>query len=150
MPAHRINDLLARSGELRALSDQARRLAEVQQVLLEAVPSSLVNATRVKQIRAGTLLVLAENPAVAAKLRQLAPRLLLHVQKRKIQVTGIQVEVQVAMPHIGPEARSGRDLSRTAVSELEGLADTLRESPLKSALERLVRRRKRVANDTPR
>jgi len=144
MSARKISDLLAHSGELRALSGRARRLAELQQVLLEVVPSSLVNATRVKTLRAGTLVVLAGNAAVAAKLRQLAPRLLLHVQKQEIEVTGIQVEVQVAAPQgISARTASGRDLSLTAVSALEGLAGTLRESPLKGALDRLVRRRKR-------
>lgn len=151
MSARKISDLLAHSGELRALSGRARRLAELQQVLLEVVPSSLVNATRVKTLRAGTLVVLAGNAAVAAKLRQLAPRLLRHVQKQEIEVTGIQVEVQVAAPQ-GISARtasSGRDLSLTAVSALEGLAGTLRESPLKGALDRLVRRRKRGAGGKP-
>lgn len=146
MSARKISDLLAHSGELRALSGRARRLAELQQVLLEVVPSSLINATRVKTLRAGTLVVLAGNAAVAAKLRQLAPRLLLHVQKQGIEVTGIQVEVQVAAPQgISAQTASGRDLSLTAVSALEGLAGTLRESPLKGALDRLVRRRKRGA-----
>jgi len=150
MPAHKIGDLLAQTGELRALSRQARRLAELQQVLLEAVPPPLTKATRVRNFRAGTLFVLAANAAVAAKLRQLAPRLLLHVQKREIQVTGIHVEVQVA----APQAASGdtvpaRDLSLTAISTIEKLAETLKESPLKTALTRLVRRRKGVANGTP-
>jgi hypothetical protein len=146
MPARKISDLLAHSGELRALSGKARRLAELQQVLLEAVPSSLIHATRIKTLRAGTLVVLAGNAAVAAKLRQLAPRLLRHVQERENQVTGIQVEVQVAMQQsFSAQTGSGRDLSLTALRSLEGLAGTLKESPLKGALDRLVQRRKRGA-----
>ena len=118
-------------------------------MLLEAVPPPLAHATRVKNFRAGTLFILADNGAVAAKLRQLAPRLLMFVRKRKNEVTGIQVEVQVAMPQIGPaNAATGRDLSLTTVRDLERLAEALKASPLKSALDRLVRRRKRVANDT--
>jgi hypothetical protein len=145
MPARKIGDLLAQSGELRALSGQARRMAELQQVLLEAVPSSLIHATRVKSLRAGTLTVSAGNAAVAAKLRHLAPRLLRHVQERENEVTGIQVEVQVAMPQrISAQAGSGRDLSLTAVRSFEGLAGTLKDSPLKGALDRLVQRRKRA------
>jgi len=153
MPSHKLGDLLAQSGELSALSRQARRLAELQQVLLTAVPPPLTKFTRVKSLRAGTLFLLADNSAVAAKLRQLAPTLLLHVRKREIEVTGIQVEVQVAAPQPGAAgaagAQSGRDLSPTAIKALDGLVETLNESPLKTALTRLVRRRKSVKKDTP-
>ena len=150
MPAHKLGDLLAQSGELSALSLRARRLAELQQVLLTAVPPPLAQFTRVKSLRAGTLFLLADNSAVAAKLRQLAPTLLLHVRKREIEVTGIQVEVQVAAPQPrSAGAQAGRDLSLTAVNTLDGLAEALNESPLKTALTRLVRRRKGVKKDTP-
>ena len=134
MPAHKVGDLIARTGELRALSHQARRLTEVQQVLLEAVPFPLARAIRVKNFRAGTLFVLASNSAVAAKLRQLAPTLLRHVRKRFIEVTGIQVEVQVAEQQKACPDKPVRDLSLAAVSAIDGLAGTLKESPLKAAL----------------
>ena len=149
MPAHKLGEVLAQSGELSAFSRQARRLAELQQVLLEAVPTPLAKSTRVKSLRAGTLFLLADNSAVAAKLRQLAPTLLLHVRKREIEVTGIQVEVQVAAQQPGSSGtQSGRDLSLTAVNTLDGLAEALNESPLKTALTRLVRRRKGVKKGT--
>ena len=145
MPARKIEEVLARSGELRAISGQTQRLAKLQQVLLEALPSPLNRSARVSTFRAGRLVVLADNAAVAAKLRQLAPRLLRVVQERENQVTGIHVDVQVAVP----QSKSGkvphrRDLSLTAVSAFEGLAGTLKDSPLKGALERLLQRRKRV------
>src|SRR5262245_25615651 len=145
MPARKIDEVLARSGELRALSVQAQRLAELQQVLHEAVPSSLVHSARVSTFRAGRLVVLADNAAVAAKLKQLAPRLLRHLQERGNQVTGIQVEVQVAVPQrVSGTAPGERDLSLTTVRSLEGLAGTLKASPLKVALDRMVQRRKRA------
>jgi hypothetical protein len=145
MPARKIHEVLARSGELRALSAQAQRLAQLQQVLLEALPSPLDRSARVSTLRAGRLVVLADNAAVAAKLRQLAPRLLRHLQERENQVTGIQIEVQVAVPQRPSNTGSSeRDLSLAAVRVLEGLAGTLKESPLKGALERMVHRRKRT------
>lgn len=145
MPARKIDELLARSGELRALSAQAQRLAELQQVLHEAVPSSLISSARVSTFRAGRLVVLADNAAVAAKLRQLAPRLLRFIQERENEVTGIQIDVQVAVPQRdSAKSPSGRDLSLTAIGSLEGLAGTLKDSPLKGALERMVQRRKRA------
>lgn len=149
MPAHKVGDLIARTGELRTLSHQARRLTEVQQVLLEAVPSPLARAIRVKNFRAGTLFVLAANAAVAAKLKQLAPTLLLHVRKRVIEVTGIKVEVQVAEQQKACPDKPVRDLSLAAVSAIDKLAGTLKESPLKAALTRMVLRRKNVNKGTP-
>ena len=149
MPAHKVGDLIARTGELRTLSHQARRLTEVQQVLLEAVPSPLARAIRVKNFRAGTLFVLAANAAVAAKLKQLAPTLLLHVRKRVIEVTGIKVEVQVAEQKKACPDKPVRDLSLAAVSAIDELAGTLKESPLKVALTRMVLRRKNVNKGTP-
>jgi hypothetical protein len=147
VPARRLSDLITHSSELRALSGQARRMAELQQVLLEAVPTSLIHATRVKSFRAGMLTVVAGNAAVVAKLKQLAPRLLRHVQERESQVTGIHIEVQVAVPQrVSVTDPSNRDLSLTTILSLEGLAGTLKESALKGAVERLVQRRKRTTH----
>ena len=143
MPARKIADLLAAPGELAALSRHARRLVELQQVLSETIPSTLSKAIRIKNCRSGMLFVLADNPAVAAKLRQLAPRLLFHVQKRESEVTGIHIEVQVK----SPEVRTGHDVTKRelpadAIKEFGTLADTLAASPLKSTLTRLVARRR--------
>lgn len=145
MPTRRIGNLLASSDELQALSRQAQRLAELQQVLFEAVPPALSKATRVKNHRGGTLILLADNAAVAAKLRQLAPRLLLHLQIRTVEVTGIRVEVQVKAPQIS----TGNDVTKRvlptdAVKDFGKLSDALPASPLKSALTRLVARRRSV------
>ena len=145
MPTRRIGNLLASSGELQALSRQAQRLAELQQVLFEAVPPALSKATRVKNYRGGTLALLADNSAVAAKLRQLAPRLLLHLQVRAAEVTGIRVEVQVKAPQINPGSdATKRVLPTDAVKNFGKLSDALPPSPLKSALSRLVARRRNV------
>jgi hypothetical protein len=65
------------------------------------------------------------------------------MQERENQVTGIHIEVQVAVPQREfAKTPSGRDLSLTAIRSLEGLAGTLKDSPLKAALDRMVRRRK--------
>jgi len=144
MPAHKIGDLLLQSGELRALSRRAQHLAELQRAVLDAIPRPLTSATRVKSLRSGTLFVAADNAAAAAKLRQLAPRLLEHLQKREFQVTGIRIEVQVAMPQIGPGNSSRkRALNTRAIADFERLAYALKDSPLKHAVTRLVQRHKR-------
>lgn len=148
MPAHKVGALIAQTRELRVLSHHARRLSELQQVLLEFVPFPLSRAIRVRNFRAGTLFVLASNAAVAAKLRQLAPTLLRHVRKRELEVTGIHVEVQVAEQQKPCLDKAVRDLSRRTVEDLDRLAGTLKDSPLKAAICLMVRRRKPVRGGT--
>src|SRR4029079_3611242 len=94
VPPQKIGALLG-AGELRALSRKARRLMELQQVFLDSAPSSLSRASRVQDYQTGILFLSAENAAVATKLRQLAPSLLLKIRKRDAEVTGIKIAVQV-------------------------------------------------------
>lgn len=142
MPVQKIGDVIANSGNLTALARHARRLSDLQQLLLEATPFALAAASRVTDLRAGTLVLLADNAAVAAKLRQLAPRLLKHVQKQQAEVTGIRVDVQVKTHKIKAEDEvTKRPLPAEAIKDLGGLAETLSPSPLKSALDRLLARR---------
>jgi len=142
VPVQKIGDVIARSGGLEALARHARRLSDLQVLLLEATPSELAAATRVTDLKAGTLIVLADNPAVAAKLRQLVPRLLKHVQKQQPEITGIRVGVQVKTHKINVEHEVTKPpLPPEAIKDLGELADALPPSSLKSALARLVARR---------
>jgi hypothetical protein len=142
VPAQKIGDVIAHSGNLTALARHARRLSALQQLLLEASPSELAAASRVTDLRAGTLVVLADNAAVAAKLRQLAPRLLKHLQKQQTEVTGIRVDVQVKTHRIKAEDDVTKPtLPPEAIKDLGGLAEALPPSPIKSALVRLLARR---------
>lgn len=142
MPVQKIGDVIARSGGLEALARHARRLSDLQMLLIEATPSELAAATRVTDLKAGTLVVLADNPAVAAKLRQLAPRLLKHVQKQQPQITGIRVGVQVKTHKINAEHEvTKRPLPPEAIKDLGELAEALPPSSLKSALAQLLARR---------
>ncbi|HXF66887.1 MAG TPA: DciA family protein [Burkholderiales bacterium] len=143
MPVQKIGDVIASSGALAALSRQAQRLRDLQQLLSEALPPALAAASRVKNLKAGTLVIRADHSAAAAKLRQLAPRLLAHIRKRVTEVTGIRVEVQAKAG--SREFRSGitsRALPVDAIEDFERLARALPDSPLRSALARLLARRR--------
>jgi hypothetical protein len=141
VPVHKIGDVIATSGNLRSLAQLARRLEDLQHLLFEAVPPALAAASRVSNLKSGLLVISADNAAVAAKLRQLAPRLLSHLEKARIQVTGIRVDVQVKAHKIKAEDEvTGRALPADAIREFSGLAARLPPSPLKSALTRLARR----------
>ena len=144
MTAHKLSAIVAQSGEFKALSRRVQRLAEIERLLFETVPLALSKAARLNGIRAGVLLVSTDNSAAAAKLRQLAPRLLMHVTEREPKVTGIRVDVQ---PLAGPAAavRSEKQaMGPEVVAQISRLAASLPESSLKTALARMAGRRRRT------
>jgi hypothetical protein len=143
VPVQKIGDVIANSSNLKSLTRQAQRLRDLEHLLFEATPLALARASRVTNLKSGTLVVAADNAAIAAKLRQLAPRLLLHMAKQGFEVTGIQIEVQVKPHKIKAEDEvTKRSLPADAIQEFERLSGRLPPSPLKSALARLVSRRR--------
>lgn len=104
-------------------------------------PPSLLRSSHVAQIEDKTLILAANNGAVAAKLRQLTPELIRQLELQGCEVTGIQVRVQVTLPSTAP-APQPSTLSEKGKQQLSNLAATLSDSPLKSALQRLAENKK--------
>lgn len=143
MPALKIDALLD-APELAALSRKARRLAQLQARYARCAPPPLVRASRVADCRAGTLLIVADNAAVAGKLRQLVPSLLSKMRKREAEVTGIKIGVQVKEVAEDDGARPRLEHARIEnIDVFRALADTLQQSPLKSAVMALMARHRR-------
>jgi hypothetical protein len=141
MPLNTIGKLLGTTEALKALSARTRRLRELQTLYVRSAPRDLASSSRVKSFRAGTLVISADNAAVAAKLKQLAPRVLVSIREIEGEVTGIRIEVQVSGGQ--PEARrkspkSG--LPPEAIKKFGELAESVGNEDLKAALGRLVRR----------
>jgi hypothetical protein len=140
VPARKIGALLD-APELKSLARKAQRLAELRSAFLNSAPAPLCQASRVRDYRAGTLYLSADNAAVATKLRQLAPSLLLSIRKRAPEVTGIKIAVQVREVTPRPTGRSRAHAGGIENVEIfRALAEKLPESPLKAAVSRLVRR----------
>lgn len=98
MPLRDIRHLIGASSELEAVRKKAQRQAALQRAFIDYTPvelADLTRASRVGYIKAGTLYLLADHAAVAAKLRQLLPRLLPLFSKFDDEITGIKVQVQV-------------------------------------------------------
>ncbi len=81
----------------------------------------------------------ADNSAIAAKLRQLAPQILLRIQEDNAEVTGILVKVQVSQPMVRRRLPM-RAMGETGARQIAELASTLDNSPLKRSLLRLIKR----------
>lgn len=137
----RLESLLRSSPELRDLSGQAKDLLQLQKIWEQAVPDALRPFTRAGGFKHRRITVFADNGAVAAKLKLQSASLLKILQNKGLEVTSIRVEVQVqsrrpAQPGIE------RHISPQASSSLENLADQLPDSPLRTALRRLAKRRR--------
>jgi hypothetical protein len=144
--SQRLNSYFANSRELRQLAHTARELAALQQHYRRIVPPPLLGASRVQQFERQTLTLAADNAAVAAKLRQLAPQLALQLCQMGVEVTGIQVRVQVGAPPDSPAAVH-RTLGAAGRQQMARLADKLPESPLKNAVQRLAALKHRGTSD---
>jgi len=124
--------------ELQALNRELRQLAALQSVLTEVLPGDLAAATQVALVKAGELILSADNGAVAAKLRQIAPRILVFLRQRGFEITGIRLQVQVRVRD-NPLPQKQISLSSNARSAIDLLSERLDASPLRTALKRLGR-----------
>jgi len=141
MATEPISKLLG-SPELQPLAARLEDIKRLQRRYRAIAPESLVEASRVCAIDGTVVVVCAANGAVAAALRQIAPRLLEGLRgshksaKPSVDqdITSIRIEVQVTIPQRKriPVARG--EVPREKLGEV---ADRLADSPLKQTLERM-------------
>ena len=140
MTARSLQELLAAGDSLARLSAHAQRLLQFQRLLEAALPEALRPHARVANFRLGKLFIHAANGAVAAKIRQLGPRLASDLSLREAKLTQIEVRVQARNPSqpLPPHERP----SMPGLKQKQGLTALANrlpgESPLKDALERLL------------
>lgn len=139
MASNRIGALIGQLPELQAISRRTARTLALQAALKDALTANLAAATSITVSNAGELLFFADNGAMAAKLKQLAPRVRALLRQRGIEVTGVRVQVQVGLRH-NPLQQKRISISETAGIAVMDLARRLGNSPLGQALERLGRR----------
>ena len=125
-----------------ALLPQAERLIELRRIYSELVPQQLLRSSSIVNYKRQTVVIFAENNAIAAKLKLLSPRLVNDFSKRGVEVTGIHLEVQ---PRENPKKEplpKHAKLSAAGAESLEALARRLPDSRLKQALTGMVEREK--------
>jgi hypothetical protein len=133
-------DSLLGADELRTLAAGAKRIRALEHLYRTAAPRELAAASRVKNCKAGTLVVVADSAAVAAKLRQMTGRLLAAIRKSAAEIEAIRIEVRVDGAAYEGRPDSGKAvLSRDAVSKFAALAKRAPEGSLKTALADLVK-----------
>ena len=145
MPLRDIRHLIGASGELEALRKKAQRQAALQRAYVDYTPvefADLTRASRVGYIKAGTLYLLADHAAVAAKLRHLLPRLLPLFSKLEGEITGIKVQVQVKAPAQVLRVNLKKNvLPIEFIKNFDKLSHTVSNPELKLAITNLVQKR---------
>jgi hypothetical protein len=140
MSEKRVGLLIDTLPELQALNREIRQLMAMQSVLAEVLPGNLATSASVALVKAGEMILFADNGAVAAKLRQMAPRILISLRQRGYEITGIRLQVQVSIRD-NPLPQKQISLSAEARNAIDLLSERLKASPLKAALKHLGRHR---------
>ncbi len=142
MAARSLDAYLNSADGLARLSAHAGRLVKLQRVFEEIAPSHLAASSHVANFKLGKVVIHADSGAVAAKLRQMLPSLVDEFSLKGAEVTEIRVIVQPSYAATQHKSRgkSSASVGVTAKVDLQRLADELPgDSPLKEALERLVK-----------
>lgn len=140
MHAKTLGAILDEANGINSLIPQAKRLLELRQLLSEALPAGLAPYCSVANWRPGRLVILAENSAIAAKLKLLRPTLGDHYLKRGIEVTVIDIRVQPA-EFTDRKRRKSATLSAAAADSLSRLAIQLPDSELKTTIAEIAKRK---------
>lgn len=141
MTARSLQEHLASGDSMARLAAHAQRLLQFQRLLEAALPEALRPHARVANFRLGKLFIHAANGAVAAKIRQFGPRLASDLSNKDAKVTQIEVRVQARNP--APAQFPHERPALPGLKQKQGLTELAHqlpsESPLKGALERLLR-----------
>lgn len=139
MQARTLDHYLNADESMARLAAHAGRLLKLQRLFEEVVPANLAKTCRIANFKAGVIIIHAENGAVAAKLRQLAPTLNDDFRARAVEVTEIRIKVQpldVAPQYKSPpEAAVLGAAGRTSIARL---ADSLPDGSLRESLARFI------------
>ncbi len=143
MPTRKFSALIVETAGLSALNRATQRISALQRLYTVCAPPELSQASRVVGDHDGMLVIAADNGAIAAKLKQIMPRLLKNLQKQRAQITGIRIQVQVSRPRPAARAHTEKPaLPIDLIDDFEKLSNQVRDPGLRSALARFAARRR--------
>ncbi len=139
-------DFLKRHEGAAGLLPAAERIARLESDLFAAMPASLRADCAVTDVDDATVVLRVASASVAAKLRQTLPRLRDALVARGWHVDGIRVRVK-PRPSLADDAPGWKSpvqpsISATGLDAFESLGQGLEDTPLRAAIDRLVRRRR--------
>lgn len=132
-----LNFFLNASPTLRKLVSQATQLMDTERTFRATAPQALARHCRVAGLEHGILMIISDNGAIAAKLKQQQSTLLINLQKRGLKISSIRIRVH-PVQRAAPAVAKGAALGPQAVATLQDLAQHLDDSPLKKALQAMI------------
>lgn len=142
MTIQKLGSFFSVAPELQQVYIQANHLRLLQQVFRDHLPAGMAMACGVSSIRQGVLTVHADNGAMALKLKQMAPTLLLPIQERDASILSVRIIVQIKDRNQARK-RNKPHLGASGCNILAEFAQNLQDTPLKSAISTMVQRHKR-------
>ncbi|CAN0618350.1 conserved protein of unknown function [Burkholderia multivorans] len=133
------SEVLRRTDAFAALRAGVEQVAALQRDLSALLPDYLANHVEPGFIKEGVLTLFAAHNALAARLRQVEPRLLADLQQRGWPVATLRVRVRPQAAPEPPHVKEAR-MSPAGATALRELADSLEPSPLQAALARMAAR----------
>ena len=145
MAARKINFYL---GSLRLAPEHQRlfshteKLTAMQQVFMKIAPPQLAQHCALGALVEGDLTIYAGSGAIAAKLRQMLPSLLLKFRARGYEVTAIRIAVQANYNSITDTQKVAKrlEIGQAGLESLSDLVSALPASPLRTAVAHLLKR----------
>lgn len=140
MTARKLNAFfITPASPLNRLALAAQQLNSISRIWETVAPIGLALFCRVGRLDDGVLTLLADNGAIASKIKQQLPSLLDKLQQRGCEITGIRIDVQVKIPLPERTTPPKQAISPKSLASLERLDAELEESPLKEALTNLIK-----------
>ncbi len=162
-----VRSLLHESPVLLPVFSKLAEIAALNKTFHAAIPATLHTSCRVTHIDDSTAIISAASGAVASKIKQLLPQILAHFpqiqpspsadaatktknaqnRQRDQELTGFRVEVQPAMSNAWPKnpgkpVEPRQEIPQDALLSLSG---RLHDSPLKTAVETMIKQREKAA-----
>ena len=138
-------EFLRRDDGTAGLMPAAQRILQLRQDVQALLPASLRDTCEVSGFNDECVTVRASSAGAAAKLRQTLPRLQDGLLDRGWKVGAIRVRVQPGGASVVPTAWTAPSQAAIPLSGIAAFAtlnESLEASPLKAAVERLLRRRR--------
>lgn len=141
MRPQRLARILSADGELQPLLAKADELRALSGLVHRFLSADLAGGARVVNFKDSQLTLAATDSATAAKLKLLAPSLVRFLAEGRWQVNSVSVRVQPSRLRGALPVRKDVEFSTPAMDALCKLHASMRPSPAREALGRLLRRR---------
>ncbi|MAL00738.1 MAG: flagellar hook-length control protein FliK [Alcaligenaceae bacterium] len=136
-------DWLGQSRQSADVLATARRMIEMEHIISQALPGNLAMACRVARVDHQDLTLAVPSAAHAAKLRQLAPRIVQRLGQHGWNINQLQVKVQAGLNQYATNLSRKKEvnpLDEQALTSFEELYSNTPPGPLAESLKRLIER----------